>query len=99
MSVLVRCHRKKISNKLFMDLPEKNQETALRLVVLLRLSTLLHRSRKEETAIIEKVTANKKSLTLQFAKDELEKHSLQLASLEQEADYLQNVGFELRFSS
>jgi exopolyphosphatase / guanosine-5'-triphosphate,3'-diphosphate pyrophosphatase len=99
MSVLVRCHRKKISTKLFRDLSKKNQQTALRLVVLLRLATLLHRSRKEETAVIEKVTANENSLTLQFAKDELINHPLQLASLEQEANYLQNVDFELRFSS
>ena len=99
MSVLVRCHRKKISKKLFSNLPEKYQQTALRLVVLLRLSTLLHRSRKEETAVIEETIANENGLTLQFAKDELIKHPLQLASLEQEAKYLQNVDFDLRFSS
>ncbi len=99
MSALVRCHRKKISKKLFKDLPEKNQQTALRLVVLLRLATLLHRSRKEETAIIEKIAVNENSLTLQFAKDELMKHPLQLASLEQEAHYLKDVDFELKFSS
>ncbi len=99
MSVLVRCHRKKISKKLFKDLATENQKTALKLVVLLRLTTLLHRSRKEETAIIEKVTAGKNSLSLQFAKNELIEHPLQLASLEQEADYLENVNFTLRFSS
>ena len=96
MSVLVRCHRKKISRKLFGELPERKQQTALRLVVLLRLATLLHRSRKEETAVIESIVASKNSLTFRFAKDELVKHPLQLASLEQEADYLQNVDFELR---
>jgi len=99
MSVLVRCHRKKISKKLFSNLPEKNQQTALRLVVLLRLATLLHRSRKEETAVIEETLANENGLTLQFAKNELIRHPLQLASLEQEAQYLQSVDFELRFSS
>ena len=99
MSILVRCHRKKISKKLFSNLSAEKQQTALRLVVLLRLATLLHRSRKEETAVIEKIVANEQSLTLQFAKDELINHPLQLASLEQEADYLQNVDFELRFSS
>jgi len=66
---------------------------------MVRLATLLHRSRKEETAIIANVTADEMSLTLQFAKDELVKHPLQLASLEQEADYLRNVEFELRFFS
>jgi exopolyphosphatase / guanosine-5'-triphosphate,3'-diphosphate pyrophosphatase len=99
MSVLVRCHRKKISKKLFSNLSEENQQTALRLVVLLRLATLLHRSRKEETAVIEEIIASESGLALQFAKDELIKHPLQLASLEQEADYLQSVDFELSFSS
>ncbi len=98
MSVLVRCQRKKISKKLFKELAPENQLTALRLVVLLRLSTLLHRSRKEETAVIEQTTATENSLTLQFVKDELTKHPLQLASLEQEADYLRSVDFKLHFS-
>ena len=99
MSVLVRCHRKKIFKQLFSKLPEENQQTALRLVVLLRLATLLHRSRKEETAVIEKITVNENNLTIQFAEDELIKHPLQLASLEQEAHYLKDVDFELKFSS
>lgn len=99
MSILVRCHRKKISKELFSHLPDKDQQTALRLVVLLRLATLLHRSRKEETAVIEKITASDNALTLQFAQDELINHPLQLASLKQEAHYLKNVDFELRFFS
>ncbi len=99
MSLLVRCQRKKISNKLFGDVPYKDQKMALRLVVLLRLATLLHRSRKEKTAIIEKVIPGEHCLTLLFAKDELFKHPLQLASLEQEAKYLQKVDFDLRFFS
>ncbi|MBU0946947.1 MAG: exopolyphosphatase [Proteobacteria bacterium] len=99
MSVLVRCHRRKISKKLFKELPDKNRQTALRLAILLRLATLLHRSRKDETAIIENIVANENSLTLHFAKDELIKHPLQLASLEQEANYLKIVDFELKFYS
>ncbi len=98
MSVLVRCHRKKITKKLFADLAIDRQQAALRLVVILRLATLLHRSRKEETAIIETMIPHENGLALQFANGELLKHPLQLASLEQEADYLQNVDFELRFS-
>jgi len=97
MSLLVRCHRKKISNKLFSNLPYKDQKIALRLVVLLRLATLLHRSRKEETAVIEKIVPGEHCLTLLFAKDELLNHPLQLASLEQEARYLRKVDFDLRF--
>lgn len=99
MSVLVRCHRKKISKKLLKSLPEKEQKTALRLVILLRLATLFHRSRKDETAVLDRVVAGENSLTLQFAQYELINHPLQRASLEQEAQYLKNVDFNLKFIS
>lgn len=99
MSVLVRCQRKKISQKFFRGLPEKDQKTTLRLAILLRLATLLHRSRKDETAVIEQVIAEKNTLTLQFAQYELIQHPLKRASLEQEAKYLKNVGFDLKFTS
>jgi exopolyphosphatase/guanosine-5'-triphosphate,3'-diphosphate pyrophosphatase len=99
MSVLVRCHRKKLSKELCRDFPEEEKQTGLRLVVLLRLATLLHRSRKEETAVIENIIPEESGLILQFAKGELEQHPLQLASLEQEADYLKKIGFTLSFSA
>ena len=99
MSILVRCHRKKISEKFFKDIPEKDRNTALRLAILLRLATLLHRARKDETAVIEQVFANENNLTLQFAQYELINHPLQRASLEQEAKYLKNVDFNLKFTS
>lgn len=99
MSVLVRCHRKKISKNLFNDLPEKSQKTAMKLAVLLRLTTLLHRSRKDERAIIEQAVAGEDNLSLQFAPYELINHPLQQASLEQEAEYLQNIDFTLEFTS
>ena len=99
MSVLVRCHRKKLSRELCSDFPEGEKQTGMRLVVLLRLATLLHRSRKEETAVIEDIIPGEDGLTLLFAKGELEKHPLQFASLEQEAEYLKKVGFTLSFSA
>ncbi|MCI5212546.1 MAG: exopolyphosphatase, partial [Candidatus Electrothrix sp. ATG2] len=99
MSVLVRCHRKSISNTLFKEIPAAKQKIVLRLAVLLRLATLLHRSRKDETAVIEEVVAQEEGLTLCFAKGELDSHPLQVASLEQEATYLEKVDFTLRFSS
>lgn len=99
MSVLVRCHRKKISHKYFAGLPEKDQKTALRLAILLRLAALFHRSRKDETAILERVVAGENSLTLFFADYELINHPLQRISLEKEAGYLKEVGFHLDFRS
>ncbi|MCI5119551.1 MAG: exopolyphosphatase, partial [Candidatus Electrothrix sp. LOE1_4_5] len=80
-------------------IPTAKQETLLRLAVLLRLATLLHRSRKDETMIIEQVLADEQGLSLCFAAGELDRHPLQLASLKQEALYLKNVHFNLIFSS
>ncbi len=83
---------------MFIKLAEQDRQTALHLVVLLRLAVLLLRSRKEETAIIESITGEENGLTIRFAEGEMEKHSLQLAILEQEAKYLRNVDFALIFS-
>ncbi|XOF32719.1 MAG: exopolyphosphatase [Candidatus Electrothrix sp. YB6] len=99
MSVLVRCHRKKLSKSLFRKIPAERRQTVLRLAVLLRLAALLHRSRKDETAVIEDVIAKGESLSLHFAEGELDRHPLQLASLKQEAGYVKQIGFTLRFSS
>lgn len=99
MSVLVRCHRKKISVKVFRELPVKEQKTAMRLAILLRLAVLLHRSRKDETAVIERVVAGENELTLHFAQHELIDHPLQRASLEQEARYLEKLDFTLNVTS
>ncbi|CAK8716223.1 Exopolyphosphatase [Candidatus Electrothrix aarhusensis] len=99
MSILVRCHRKKISKNILRKLPAVKRGIALRLAVLLRLATLLHRSRKDETAIIEEVIAEEEGLSIRFAEGELDRHPLQLASLKQEATYLKNVDFILKFSS
>ena len=99
MSALVRCHRKKISKRFFKGLPEEDQETALRLAIILRIAALLHRSRKDETADIEQVVAKENNLTLHFAEYELINHPLQKTSLEQEADYLKKVNFNLTFTS
>ena len=98
MSVLVRSHRNKISKKYFINFPAEDHLTLLRLSVLLRLAVLLHRSRKDNTAIIDKVTAAEKGLNIQFAKDELKKHPLQHASLRREAKYLEEADFELGYS-
>jgi len=99
MSVLVRWHRKKIAKKFFKDFSEKDQKTALRLAILLRLAALLHRSRKDEAAVVEHVTASGDNLTIQFVRHELINHPLQRTSLEQEAKYLKEVDFNLKFTS
>jgi exopolyphosphatase/guanosine-5'-triphosphate,3'-diphosphate pyrophosphatase len=99
MSILVRCHRKKISKSFLKKVPAAKRGTFLRLAVLLRLATLFHRSRKDETMVLEQILVAEKELSLCFAEGELVRHPLQLASLKQEAGYLQQVGVTLKFFS
>ncbi len=95
MSVLVRCHRKKLSEKYYAVLPDEDYLTALRLSILLRLAALLHRSRKDERATIEVLYVDDMQMQIVFAEGELEKHPLLHASLQKQAQYLQAVGFIL----
>ena len=98
MSVLVRCHRKKISKKLLTHLPEEDQSTLLRLAVLLRLATVLHRSRRDEIAEIRHFDVEDNQVTLQFASGELQQRPLLLASLEKQTAYLKMVEIELHYA-
>ena len=98
MSVLVRCHRKKVSQKLFDSVPDEDFLIALKLSILLRLAAILHRSRKDETAVIDTLSVTDMGMNIQFADNELMNRPLLLASLEKHAVYLQSVDFELSYS-
>ncbi len=97
MSVLVRCHRRKIGHALYEALPEADRDAARKLTVLLRLATVLHRSRDDETARIKKLKAGKDKLKIRFRKHELDNRLLLSADLAQEAQDLKAIGFKLKF--
>ncbi|WP_020395470.1 exopolyphosphatase [Thiolinea disciformis] len=98
LSVLVRTHRRKIYPKLFEVFDTKRAQEALYLSVLLRLATLLHRSRSGQvTATINQVKAESDSLSLVFDGDE-QQHSLLFADLDEEKKYLKEVKFKLKCS-
>ena len=97
MSVLVRLHRKKMSKKLLMHLPTEDQSIVLRLAVLLRLATLLHRSRRDKAAKIDHFSVVGNQVNLCFAASELKKRPLLLASLAKQAIYLRAVDIDLHY--
>lgn len=97
MSVLVRCHRRKISPALFETLPKDQREAAMKLTVLLRVATVLHRSRDDETAIIKKIKVDGHEVKIHFRKHELDNRLLLSADLKQEANDLKAIGFKLKF--
>jgi exopolyphosphatase/guanosine-5'-triphosphate,3'-diphosphate pyrophosphatase len=98
LSLLVRSHRRKMPVALFVALPKPERRTVQRLVVLLRLAVLLHRSRSPQAWPMVAVEAQENSLYLEFPAGWLDDHALTRADLDQEAVYLQAIGLELVFS-
>lgn len=97
LATIVRGHRRKFPQSVFDQLPKPDRKKAEKLCTLLRLSVLLHRSKSDEALPVINFSADKQSLKLSFPMGWFEAHPLMYADLEQEAAYLESVGFELRF--
>ncbi len=97
MAVLVRTHRRKLPVSEIKALPESWHKLLHRLIVLLRLAVLLHRSRSDAPLPEIKLLVKKRNLKAHFPPDWLTEHTLTQADLEQEASYLNKAGFSLTF--
>jgi exopolyphosphatase/guanosine-5'-triphosphate,3'-diphosphate pyrophosphatase len=98
LSTLVRMHRSKVSTKLFGLLDPNDHQQALYLVVLLRLSVLLHRARNLVAIRIDRIKARENSLVLYLAEPNIEEQRpLLVADLERESELLKAVNFNLTF--
>ena len=95
LSALVMSQRKKLDLELFESLPEDERQTILYLSILLRISVLLHRSRKDMD-ILPDVEGSQDSLHLKCPKD-ISDLALIEADLLREKDWLSKIGFKLYF--
>ena len=95
LAALVKTHRGKLSSKQFDTLTQRRQSPVVKMAVLLRLAVILHRSRVPTSLPNIGLQAQEQSLTLTIPPEWLEQHPLTLNDLEQEADYLQGINFEL----
>lgn len=95
LSVLVQTHRKKLYMDTFSSIPDEEVQMIIYLSVILRLSVLLHRSRKDQQ-ILPKVTAGEKSLHLDSV-EEIKNKALLEADLAQEKEWLSKIGMTLTF--
>jgi exopolyphosphatase/guanosine-5'-triphosphate,3'-diphosphate pyrophosphatase len=97
LAILVRAHRRKLNDEIFQGLSNAQKQTMLKLVALLRLGVLLQRphSGEEFTDFTLKVIDSQLYLT--FPKNWLNEHSLTLAGLESERDYLNKMNISLHF--
>lgn len=97
LAVLVRAHRRKISDSLFAGFNEPDRVSVLRLSILLRLAVLLHRGRNPRQRELPRLSVDteQRSLHLTFADGQLEERPLTWAELVREADYLAAVNVKL----
>ncbi len=97
MAVLVRAHRRKFPQAEFAALPDSWHKPLTRLAILLRLAVVLHRARSDTALPALYLLVKKKTLHLHFPDGWLAEHPLTAADLEQDAAYLDRIGYRLTF--
>lgn len=98
LSSIVRQHRRKFNSKLFARLPAPWRQYAPILTILLRLAVLLHRNRHDDPLPGFVIGIEDRTIRLKFPPDWLLNSPLTSADLQQEADYLESVGYFLDFT-
>ena len=97
LAALVLSHRSKFRVETFSLLMKPFVKAGKKMCILLRLAVLLHRGRTNELIPDIDITVSKKSIHLQFPKNWLEEHSMTLADLTKEMNYLHNADYQLSF--
>lgn len=95
LAVVVRGHRRGIPLKELKSLPARAAPQAERLIILLRLAALLHRSRVDERVPKLAIEGSERGLRLTLPERWLQSHPLTQTDLEQEKDYLAAIEFKL----
>ena len=95
LSMMVLSHRKKLPLELLNELSDDDRSTVLYLIVILRLSVLLHRSR-QDIEILPKVEGGENHLHIHIDGD-ISEQALLEADLTQEKQWLSKVDFKLTF--
>jgi len=96
LASLVTLHRRKLDDPFLDGLPNAVRASTFKLVVLLRLGTLLNRSRSPSQLPELTLAVGQDSLEVRFPPEWLDENPLTEADLEQEKQWLGARGFELR---
>lgn len=99
LSVLIRCHRRRISRSAIDSVPDRLALATLRLCILLRLSALLHRSHDRDALPALSLRAEGREIELRMPRAWLDAHPLTGSDLDAETAYLAEIGFRLRIAS
>jgi exopolyphosphatase/guanosine-5'-triphosphate,3'-diphosphate pyrophosphatase len=98
LACIVGAHRRKMHIEMLQDLSPPWHIKAEYLIVLLRLTVLLHRGRSQAALPKIILAARMRSLDISFPRGWLEANPLTATDLENEIEYLKAVGFRLRVS-
>ena len=95
LAAIVGGHRRKVNARPLEDLAPPWHVKGELLMVLLRLSVLLHRGRSSTPLPEIRASAQSRGLDLEFPSGWLDAHPLTRADLDTEADHLKAIGFRL----
>lgn len=99
LALLVRWHRRKLDFEAFDGLPDTDRERLLKLLGLLRLAALLHRSRQDEPLENLKLKIRNDGITVIAAQSWLDSHPLTATELLAEAERLLHVNIRLKVNT
>jgi len=97
LAALVLSHRSKFRVNNFKQLMKPFIKAGIQMCVLLRIAVLLHRGRTDQLIPEIDISVNNKNVNLSFPEGWLDEHSMTLADLIKEINYLDNAGYKLSF--
>ncbi len=97
LAALVLSHRSKFRVDKFKQLMKPFIQAGKQMCILLRIAVLLHRGRTDQLIPEINITVNNKNIDLSFPEGWLDEHSMTLADLIKEINYLDNAGYKLSF--
>jgi len=96
LCLLIRFHRQKIIPDDFEPFSDKARKKILQLMIILRIAVILNRSIPEYQKPDYKIKTSKKTIRLKFPEYWFAENPLTIADLENEVNYLETIGFELK---
>lgn len=97
LALLIRWHRRKLSDEFLQDLPLSSANSVKRLCAILRLAVLLNRGRVALTTPVMTATTNWDRIALDFPEGWFESHPLTSADLRRERGFVKGAGIRLDF--
>jgi len=99
LSMIVRGHRGKLSRLDFSEFDSGWRKRLLRLILILRIATRLHRTRSPEALPFFRISAKAGTLSIALPAEWLGEHPLTWSDLEEEAARLDGSGYQLKVAT